>query len=187
VKLKFDAENHIKNIAYIGVGSNVGVQINKIDYAIELIDSSPYCEVEAVSSIYESAPYGEIIQGEFFNAVFKIKTYFELKELFKFLKSIEQQVGRKVTKKWGPREIDLDILFYNDLIFSDDEITVPHKDLLNRDFVLVPLSEIAPDLIHPLMNKKISEIIIFQSLDNDYSAQASKKYILRKIPHRVLI
>jgi 7,8-dihydro-6-hydroxymethylpterin-pyrophosphokinase len=104
-----------------------------------------------------------------------------------FLKSVEHQVGRTVTQKWGPREIDLDILFYNDLIFSNDEITIPHKDLLNRDFVLVPLFEIAPDLIHPSMNKKISEIIIFQSVDNESSAQASKKYILRKIPHRVLI
>ncbi|MCU0332313.1 MAG: 2-amino-4-hydroxy-6-hydroxymethyldihydropteridine diphosphokinase [Ignavibacteriaceae bacterium] len=154
---------------------------------MELIDSNPYCEVEAVSSIYESAPYGEIIQGEFFNAVFKIKTYFELMELFKFLKLIETQVGRTATQKWGPREIDLDILFYNDIVFSDDEITIPHKDLLNRDFVLVPLNEIAPDLIHPLMNKKISEIIIFQTMSNDSFAQQKKTYILRKIPHRVLI
>jgi len=107
--------------------------------------------------------------------------------LFKFLKLVEKQVGRKVTTKWGPREIDLDILFYNDLIFSDDEITVPHKDLLNRDFVMVPLCEIAPDLIHPSMNKKISEIIIFQSMNNKSLAQQKKSYILRKIPHRVLI
>lgn len=108
-------------------------------------------------------------------------------ELFKFLKLIEAQVGRTATQKWGPREIDLDILFYNDIVFSDDEITIPHKDLLNRDFVLVPLNEIAPDLIHPLMNKKISEIIIFQTMSNDSFAQQKKTYILRKIPHRVLI
>jgi len=107
--------------------------------------------------------------------------------LFKFLKLVEKQVGRKVTTKWGPREIDLDILFYNDLIFSDDEITIPHKDLVNRDFVLVPLCEIAPDLIHPSMNKKISEIIIFQSANNESLAQQMKTYILRKIPHKVLI
>jgi len=107
--------------------------------------------------------------------------------LFIFLKSVEQQVGRKVTTKWGPREIDLDILFYNDIVFSDDDITVPHKDLLNRDFVLVPLNEIAPELIHPSMNKKISEIIIFQTMGNDSFAQQKKTYILRKIPHRVLI
>ena len=152
-----------------------------------MIDQNLYCEVETVSSIYESAPYGVIEQGEFFNTVIKIKTYYEPKDLFHFLKSVEMQVGRKITTKWGPREIDLDILFFNDLIYSDSEITIPHKDLLNRDFVLVPLSEIAPDLIHPIMNKKISEIIIFQSVDNESSAQASKKYILRKIPHRVLI
>lgn len=187
MKIKFDTEHHIKNVAYIGIGSNVGVQINKIDYAIELIDSNPYSEVEIVSSIYESTPYGEIIQDEFFNAVFKIKTYLELNELFIFLKSIETQVGRTAAQKWGPREIDLDILFYNDLVFSDDDITVPHKDLLNRDFVLVPLCEIAPDLIHPLLNKKISEIIIFQPLGNDSFEQQKKTYILRKIPHRVMI
>ena len=97
--------------------------------------------------------------------------------MFKFLKSVEQQVGRKVTTKWGPREIDLDILFFNDMICSDEEITIPHKDLLNRDFVLVPLSEIAPELIHPVVNKKISEISIL----------AGQTYIIRKIPHRVLI
>jgi 2-amino-4-hydroxy-6-hydroxymethyldihydropteridine diphosphokinase len=142
-----------------------------------LIDSNPYCEVETVSSIYESSPYGEIIQSEFFNAVFKIKTYFVLKELFLFLMSVEQKVGRKVTAKWGPREIDLDILFFNDMIYSDDEITVPHKDLLNRDFVLVPLSEIAPKLIHPTVNKNISENSIF----------AGQTYIIRKIPHKALI
>jgi 2-amino-4-hydroxy-6-hydroxymethyldihydropteridine diphosphokinase len=180
-------EHQIKNIAYIGIGSNVGVQINKIDYAIELINSNPYCEVETISSIYESSPYGEIEQGEFFNAVFKINTDFELKELLIFLKSVEQQVGRTVTAKWGPREIDLDILFYNYLVYSDEEITIPHKDLLNRDFVLVPLSEIAPEFIYPVINKKISEIIIFQGGSHEYSDKPIKTYIIRKIPHRVLI
>jgi len=163
------------------------VQINKIELAIELIDQNTNCEVEAVSSIYESDPYGEIQQNEFFNAVFKIKTYFEVKELFHFLKSVEHQVGRTVTRKWGPREIDLDILFYNDIILSDDEITIPHKDLLNRDFVLIPLLEIAPELIHPVINKKISEISIFKHESEHSSAQQIKSYIIRKIPHKVLI
>lgn len=180
-------EFKIRNIAYIGIGSNVGVQINKIDQAIELIDQNPKCEVEAVSSIYESAPYGEIQQSEFFNAVFKIKTCYEVKELFHFLKSVEQQVGRTVTQKWGPREIDLDILFFNDLVYSDEVITIPHEDLLNRDFVLIPLLEIAPELIHPVINKKISEIIIFKPESELSSAQTRKSYVIRKIPHKVLI
>lgn len=133
--------------------------------------------MDSVSSIYESAPYGNIQQEEFFNAVIKIRTNYVPKKLFNALKEIEKQVGRNKTSRWGPREIDLDILFYNNLIYSDDEITIPHKDLLNRDFVLVPLNEIAPEFFYPGLNKKISEI----------SYLTEKKYILRKIPHRVLV
>jgi 2-amino-4-hydroxy-6-hydroxymethyldihydropteridine diphosphokinase len=180
-------ECKIRNIAYIGIGSNVGVQINNIDYAVELIDQNNYCEVEAVSSIYESTPYGDVEQGEFFNAVIKIKTYFEPKDLFHFLKSVEMKVGRKVTTKWGPREIDLDILFFNDSVYSDDEITIPHKDLLNRDFVIVPLIEIEPEFIHPQLKKKISDFSIFKDEIEHSSAQMKKANIIRKIPHRVLI
>jgi 2-amino-4-hydroxy-6-hydroxymethyldihydropteridine diphosphokinase len=107
--------------------------------------------------------------------------------LFTFLKSIEKKVGRKSRVKWGPREIDLDILFFNDMIYSDDELTIPHKDLLNRDFVLVPLSEIAPDFIHPVISKKIREISIFRTEYNKSSVKQKESYIIRKIPHRVLI
>ena len=177
----------MNNIVYIGIGSNVGVQINKIDLAVELINENPYCEVLAVSSIYETAPYGEIMQDEFFNAVIKIRTFFEPKNLFNFLKSIEKQVGRKINTKWGPREIDLDILFYNDLIYFDEEITIPHKDMLNRDFVLIPLNEIAPELIHPELQKKISEICIFNPKKDESLPQTNKTHIIRKIPHKVLI
>ncbi|KAA0247272.1 MAG: 2-amino-4-hydroxy-6-hydroxymethyldihydropteridine diphosphokinase [Ignavibacteriota bacterium] len=179
--------NKIKNTVYIGIGSNVGVKINNIEYAIELIDSNPDCEVEIVSSIYESTPYGEVIQSNFFNAVFKIKTKLDLIVLFRFLKSIEKKAGRKETVKWGPREIDLDILFFNDLIYSDDEITIPHKDMLNRDFVLVPLSEIAPDFVHPVINKKICEISILMQEQNQSLVSNNKTYIIRKISHKVLI
>ena len=177
----------MNNVAYIGIGSNVGVQINKIDSAVELIDESEYCEVTAVSSIYESVPYGKVKQADFFNAVIEIKTYFKPKDLFHFLKSIEKQVGRKLAEKWGPREIDLDILFYNDLIYSDEEIKIPHKDLLNRDFVVVPLIEIAPDLIHPELCKKISEIGIFHPKADKNLTLEGKTYIIRKIPHKVLL
>jgi len=163
------------------------VQINKIDQAVELINENEYCEVVNVSSIYETSPYGEIEQEEFFNCVIKIATFLEPGELFHFLKSVEEKVGRKVRTKWGPREIDLDILFYNEIMYSDDEITIPHKDLLNRDFVLVPLNEIAPDLIHPKLGKKISEIIIFQSEPGNPSAENDRIHIIRKIPHKVLL
>lgn len=163
------------------------MQINKIDLAVELIDENTNCEVLEVSSIYETLPYGEIEQEEFFNCVIKINTYFEPNDLFHFLKSVERQIGRKVTTKWGPREIDLDILFYNDLIYSDNEITIPHRDLINRDFVLVPLNEIAPELVHPELDKRISEILIFQLKDREPYTQKSETHIIRKIPHKVLI
>jgi len=176
-----------KNISYIGIGSNLGVQINNIDSAVELIDQNINCSVEQASSIYESAPYGNVSQNDFFNAVVKIKTSYAPKELFHFLKSIESEVGRKYTTKWGPREIDLDILFYNNEIFTDDEITIPHKDLLNRDFVVVPLLEIEPELVHPVMKKKLNEISIFKPTLENTSAKSVQKNIIRKIPHRVLI
>jgi len=163
------------------------VKINHIDSAVELINQNTDCKIEKTSSIYESSPYGEVEQDDFFNAVIKIKTSLELKELFHFLKLIEAKVGRKLTEKWGPREIDLDILFFNDLIYSDDEITIPHKDLLNRDFVLVPLIEIEPELIHPEFKKKIAEISIFEYESEQTFAQSIKSNIIRKIPHRVLI
>jgi 7,8-dihydro-6-hydroxymethylpterin-pyrophosphokinase len=108
-------------------------------------------------------------------------------DLFQFLKSVEKQIGRKFTTKWGPREIDLDILFFNDLVYSDDEITIPHKDFMNRDFVVVPLIEIEPEFIHPQLKKKISEISIFGHESEQSSTQIKKTNIIRKIPHRVLI
>ncbi len=164
------------NIAYIGIGSNVGVQINYIDLAIELIDENAYCEVDKVSSLYESKPYGNLKQENYFNAVCKIHTYYEPLDLFYFLKETEKKIGRTKTKKWGPREIDLDILFYNNIIYSDNDITIPHKDVINRDFVLVPLCELEPNLLHPVFKIKICEINILQD----------RRFILRKIPHRVL-
>lgn len=140
-----------------------------------------------VSSIYESKPYGNLNQENFFNAVFKIKTYYQPAELFEFLKKVEEIVGRKKTVIWGPREIDLDILFYNNLIFNDERLIIPHKDILSRDFVLIPLCEIAPDLEHPEMNKKICEICNAQTEVDQSSEKVTKKHIIRIIPHKVLI
>jgi 2-amino-4-hydroxy-6-hydroxymethyldihydropteridine diphosphokinase len=89
---------------------------------------------------------------------------------------VEGIIGRTKTVKWGPREIDLDILFYNDVVYDDEQLTIPHKDILNRDFVLVPLCELEPDLVHPLKNKRICEL----------KMSPENNFIIRKIPHRVL-
>lgn len=147
------------NIAFIGIGSNEGDRIGNIKAAIDLISGLENCKIQKVSSLYETSPFGNIKQENFFNAVIKILISLNPKELFIELKKIEAKLGRIVREKWGPREIDLDILFFNDLIFSDEIITLPHKGIIYRDFVLVPLIEIEPELIHPAFNKRIGDFI----------------------------
>ena len=148
------------NIAYIGIGSNEGNKRTNIKSAIDLINEIADCKIEKVSSIYETLPFGDIEQDNFFNAVIKILTKLNPQELFIELKKIEQRLGRIIREKWGPREIDLDVLLFNDLIFSDEIITLPHKGIIYRDFVLVPLIEIEPELIHPVFNKKIVDFVL---------------------------
>jgi 2-amino-4-hydroxy-6-hydroxymethyldihydropteridine diphosphokinase len=120
---------------------------------------------------------GNLVQEIFLNAVIKISTGYSLIELFNFLKRIEKDLGRSKTKKWGDREIDLDILFYNDIVYSDEIIIVPHKGITKRDFVLVPLCEIEPDLIHPELKQKICDIKV----------PDSEKCIIRKLPVKLLV
>jgi 2-amino-4-hydroxy-6-hydroxymethyldihydropteridine diphosphokinase len=152
-----------ENISYIALGSNKGDRFEHLTRAIQEIIKDGNNIIENVSSVYETLPYGYKEQENFYNAVIKIKTGYELIELLDVLKSIEKKIGREESAKWGPREIDLDILFFNDLIFSNDRITVPHKEAAKRDFVLMPLSEIAPELIHPALNQKICDICIVES------------------------
>jgi 2-amino-4-hydroxy-6-hydroxymethyldihydropteridine diphosphokinase len=128
------------------------------------------CRLIKISSIYETAPCGYREQSDFFNGALKIETDFGIFELLSFLKGIERELGRTAGPKNGPREIDLDILFFNDMIYSDEKITVPHKEVLNRDFVLTPLCEIEPGLTHPALNKKICEIEL----------SGEEEYILKK-------
>ncbi len=134
------------------------------------------CEIESASSIYETKPYGIKEQGNFFNAVIKIYTQKDLPDIFYSVKQIEKQIGRTEGIKWGPRIIDLDILFFNDLVYKDARITVPHKGIEFRDFVLTPLSEIAPNYFHPVLMQKISDIC---STENE-------KTIIGKIPEEIL-
>ncbi len=139
------------------------------------INENQQCNVITTSSIYETSPYGYKDQENFFNAVIKIETELNLIELLDFLKFVENDIGRIKRNKWGPREIDLDILFFNDMEFSNEKITIPHKEIIYRDFVLIPLSEIASNLIHPTLNKKISDICL----------EISEKYIIQKLPDKI--
>jgi len=144
-----------------------------LETAIERINSDPLCSVDVVSSVYETKPFGYKDQENFLNAAVRIYTDYSPAELFSLLKRIETDLGRTETIKWGPREIDLDILFYNDLIYNDENISIPHKGITERDFVLVPLCEINPELVHPGIGKKICEI----ELPNTYS-NVTKKFTI---------
>lgn len=155
-----------QNIAYIGFGSNLNDRLEYIKTAAKEISGSENCKIKKFSSIYETKPYGEKEQPNFLNAVAKIETGLSVHELFSFIKNVEKKLGRKETYKWGPREIDLDLLFYNDIVFSDENLTIPHPGIPNRDFVLTPLTEIEPMLFHPVLKQKISDIYILESERN---------------------
>ena len=148
------------NSVFIGLGSNIGNRTEFISSAIKKISIAGNCKIKAISSLYESLPFGDIEQENFFNAVIKVETNLDHFSLLEKLNEIEQKLGRVKRERWGPREIDIDILFFNDLIFSDEIITLPHKGVIYRDFVLVPLCEIEPEFVHPVYNKKICDFIV---------------------------
>jgi 2-amino-4-hydroxy-6-hydroxymethyldihydropteridine diphosphokinase len=154
------SNNNLQNIAYIALGSNKGEKLDYIRKAIEKIKTSNNCSVISVSSVYETKPFGNVDQADFYNCAAKIKTSLSIVELFHLMKKIEKSLGRKKTERWGPREIDLDLLFFNNEIFKNDELKVPHEGVAYRDFVLVPLCEIAPNYNHPELNQKICDICI---------------------------
>ncbi len=151
-------DKSLKNTAYIALGSNKGDRINYLRQAISNISHNPKIKLKNSSSVYETKPFGKIDQSNFLNAVIEIKTSYGILELFDYLKKLEVELDRKQTKRWEPREIDLDLLFFNDRIFKSLNLTVPHYGIRDRDFVLVPLKEIAPLYFHPALKKKIIDI-----------------------------
>ena len=144
---------------FIGIGSNVGDRLKNINKAIELVNENQDCKVVKTSEVYESKAFGVKDQNDFLNSVICIDTNLEPVNLLEFLKNIESKIGRTKTEKWGPREIDLDILLFDNLVHSKNGLTIPHKGIPERDFVIVPLIEIEPEIVHPVLNKKVKELI----------------------------
>lgn len=136
-------------IAYLGLGSNIGDRKANIDRAIELLKAQRDVEIIKASSIHETAPVGYRDQPDFFNAVVMIETRLKPRELLNAVLSIESLMGRKRTIRWGPRVIDIDILLYDNERLDEDDLHIPHPRMLEREFVMKPLAEIAPDLILP--------------------------------------
>lgn len=130
----------------LGLGSNVGDPPANIAKALRLLEDGGAVRITAVSSIYKTAPWGYLDQPPFANACALACTRLDPARLLAAVKRIEADMGRKHTVRWGPRIIDVDILFYGDTSLSTPELVLPHKELFNRGFVLVPLAEIAPQL-----------------------------------------
>lgn len=146
------------NRVYIAFGSNMGDRRETIRRALEEIEHNPCFRSLRVSDFHETRPYGGIRQENFTNGVLEVQTWLSPRQLLDYLHELEQQAGRVRKVRWGPRTLDMDILFYNREIIDEPDLTIPHKDMANRDFVLVPLAQLAGYFRHPLTGKTIEEM-----------------------------
>jgi len=163
--LRQPPKNKMDNIVYIGIGSNQGDKHKNCTVAIEAMCTSESIRLLEQSSFYLTEPWGFKKQDDFINLVIKIDTSLAPLELFSFLQEVEKKLGKKENGKWGPRTIDLDILFYNKQTLESPQLTIPHPLLHQRGFVLIPLQEIDPHLAHPVFNRTISQLL--DSLSDD--------------------
>ena len=143
----------------VALGSNLGDKKDNLDKAIELIGKSDFCKITKTSSYIETEPWGYKEQEEFLNAAIEIETILSPRELIKLLLKIEQDLKRERIVRWGPRTIDLDVIFMEDIVSNDEDIILPHPRMHLREFVLEPINEIAPYFLHPLKNKRIFELL----------------------------
>ena len=143
--------------AYLGLGSNLGDRMGSLASAIERLSQN--VTIGEKSSVYETEPVGYKEQPLFLNMVVSVVTELGPFELLHLIKQIEREFGRKPSFRNAPRPIDIDILFYGDIVLQTDELTIPHLGIAERAFVLVPLAEIAPALIHPVSQRMVSDLL----------------------------
>ncbi|MGO5074929.1 2-amino-4-hydroxy-6-hydroxymethyldihydropteridine diphosphokinase [Clostridium sporogenes] len=143
--------------AYVAFGSNMGEKENYIKRALEKIEQKGI-KIIKVSPIYETEPYGVLDQDSFLNGVVKIESNLTPENLIEVLLDIEKQLDRVRERRWGPRTIDLDIIFYDDFIINEENLIIPHRDMENREFVLKPLCDIDENFIHPALKKSVKQL-----------------------------
>jgi 2-amino-4-hydroxy-6-hydroxymethyldihydropteridine pyrophosphokinase len=150
---------HLKKYinVYLGLGSNMGDRAANLAKAAALINRN-VGKIVKYSHVYETEPWGNPHQDSFLNQVVMLNTSLEPREMLDLLNKIERELGRERKEKWGPRPIDIDILFYGKRLIRDKGLEIPHPELHKRSFVLVPLMEIAPELEHPVLKKPIDEL-----------------------------
>jgi 2-amino-4-hydroxy-6-hydroxymethyldihydropteridine diphosphokinase len=145
-----------EHIVYLALGSNLGDRLANLKQAIAAL--TPQMEVKVRSSVYETPPWGFEDQPKFLNQVIQATTYLNPEPLLKHLKRLEIALGRKESFPNGPRLIDMDVLFYDDLVLNTGSLVIPHPRLQERGFVLLPLMDINPDLVHPVSKKSVREM-----------------------------
>ncbi len=145
--------------AFIALGSNMGNSSAYIEDAVQVLKEDENCRLIKVSDIITTKPYGEVEQADFLNGVLKIETLYTPHELLAQLHKIEQAAGRERKLRWGPRTLDLDIIFYDNLIYEDENLVIPHVDMHNRDFVLKPMVQLAPYFRHPVCGKTMTGLL----------------------------
>ena len=150
VSVTIDRSRHT---AYIGIGSNMGDKKAHLDAAVSALSAHPECRVMKTSSYIETEPVGNVVQDDFLNGVICIETLLTPWELLEFIHDTEKAEGRVRTIHWGPRTLDMDILLYDDLVLDTPDLKIPHVEMHKREFVLIPLCEIAPYAYHPVMKE----------------------------------
>jgi 2-amino-4-hydroxy-6-hydroxymethyldihydropteridine diphosphokinase len=144
---------------FIGLGSNLGERESMIRLALEDLSRLPETRLLRASSLYDTEPVGEVVQPNFLNAVAELDSELSARQLLWNLHLIEKRLGRVRTQRWGPRTIDLDLLLYGDEVIESSDLRVPHPELALRSFVLVPLVELDPMLVHPVTGETLLHLL----------------------------
>ena len=155
VSVEIERERHR---VYLSIGSNMGDRSSNLYFAVSELGKAQGCRVLHVSQTINTAPYGDIPQNDFLNACVLLETFLSPHELLDVLHRIENDAGRERSVRWGPRTLDIDIVFFDDIVISDEVLTIPHIEAHKRGFVLEPLNEIAPFYRHPLLHKTVNEL-----------------------------